>query len=143
MFWAIILLACFSHSSIKVSSTPSLRLEVGNIKAILMKVAEWILENIFQRFIRVKQHWHPPWEVPGPSVAEGCTERPGPGPGPGGRIFLCDRDPSHCSQVLQQTAEQRRDLALTFARQKARERFMERNGKWNAKCLDVGTKYMA
>ena len=41
----------------------------------------------------------------------------------------CNLSKLYCFQVPQQTAEQRRDLALTFARQKAKERFMERNGK--------------
>ena len=38
----------------------------------------------FQRFIRVKQHWYPPWEVTGSHVAERWTERPG------GRYLLMD-----------------------------------------------------
>ena len=152
----IILLACFTHSCIKASSIQSLRLVLGKNKIIVVggwfcwrqsNIKKYKINKLFafQRFIRVKQHWYPPWEVTGSHVAERWTERPG------GRYLLMDcllqsfftihdilyyvlyvvwcLNIFHCSQVPHQTAEQRRDSALTFAREKARERFMERNGK--------------
>ena len=90
--------------------------------------------STFQWFISVKQHWHPPWEVTGSHGAEKHSRR---GTRPRGNLqcaTICLYDPFQSSQEAQQTVERRRDSALTFARQKAKERFMERNGKWNAKC---------